>query len=54
MCIFGSNYTAYNNIMFVIVAYVAQKCENYKLVSEIMDRCTNKLYCQMWKKWLDK
>lgn len=54
-CVYlDSNYTAYNNIMFVIVAYVAQKCENYKLVSEIMDRCTNKLYCQMWKKWLDK
>lgn len=42
---------AYNNIMSIIVAYVALKKGYSKIEKEIISNCTNDLYKAMWDKW---
>lgn len=48
----NSDYVAYNNMMRVIVAYVAYKHQKYKIVSDLMDMCNNQLYCRIWNRWI--
>lgn len=48
----NSEYVAYNNIMLVIAAYVAQKrCYN-DLVEELITQCSNEIYVTMWNNWI--
>lgn len=48
----NSEYKAYNNIMIIIAAYVAQKNQSIQLSEELMKLCTNKLYAKMWDGWM--
>jgi len=50
----NSEYTPYNNMMIIIAAYVARKMKMDELVSELIQQCSNKLYKQMWDRWLYK
>ena len=50
----GSEYTAYNNIMLMIAAYVAQKRHNSDLVDELIGKCNNNTYVSMWNRWAIK
>lgn len=49
-----SEYTAYNNIMLVIAAYVAKKLHNNDLVDELVRKCSNYAYVAMWNRWANK
>ena len=49
-----SDYTAYNNIMLMIAAYVAKKHRNNDLVDELIMKCSNDIYTMMWNKWANK
>lgn len=49
-----SEYEAYNNIMFVIAAYKAHKLHLYDLTNELVEKCTNKIYIEMWHRWVNK
>lgn len=49
-----SGYNAYNNMMLIIAAYVAKKKQNDDLVTELMEKCTNKVYVAMWNRWIDR
>ncbi|OIP53337.1 MAG: hypothetical protein AUK31_01700 [Fibrobacteres bacterium CG2_30_45_31] len=42
---------AYNNIMLIISAYVARKKEYLRLKEDILSRCTNPLYLEIWNRW---
>lgn len=46
-----SGYTAYDNMMLIIASYVAKKKQNDDLVTELMNKCTNKVYVIMWDRW---
>ena len=46
-----SEYTAYNNIMLIIAAYVANKFQNHDLVDELLRKCSNNVYITMWSRW---
>lgn len=50
----NSEYSAYNNIMIIISAYVARKLHKYDLVNELIGKCTNDIYVSMWNRWNDK
>ncbi|GHT36387.1 hypothetical protein FACS189427_07900 [Planctomycetales bacterium] len=47
----NSKRQSYNNMMFVISAYVAQKRKFKTLVNRLIESCTNELYKQMWRNW---
>ena len=47
-----SEYTAYNNIMLVIAAYVAKKHHNNDLADELVRKCSNIVYAEMWNRWV--
>lgn len=47
-----SEYTAYNNIMLVIAAYVAKKHHNSDLADELVRKCSNNVYAEMWNRWV--
>lgn len=49
-----SEYTAYDNIMLIIAAYVAKKLYNNELVNELLQKCCNKAYTAMWNRWVNK
>lgn len=49
-----SEYTAYNNIMLMIAAYVAKKQRNSDLVDELIMKCSNRTYIKMWDRWANK
>lgn len=49
-----SEFLAYNNILFIISAYVAHKRRMYDLETELIKQCTNDLYCDMWDKWINR
>ena len=49
-----SDYTAYNNIMLVIAAYIAKKHHNSDLVAELIRKCSNNVYTLMWNRWVNK
>lgn len=49
-----SEYSAYNNIMLVIAAYVAKKLHYYDIVNELLHKCENKAYTAMWNRWANK
>lgn len=46
-----SGYAAYDNIMLIIAAYIANRKQDVELVSNLLKRCTNSLYADMWNKW---
>ena len=46
-----SEYTAYNNVMLMIAAYVAKKLLYKDLVCEIVKQCSNGIYTSMWNRW---
>lgn len=48
----NSEYMAYNNIMIILAAYVAQKNQSIQLSKELIRLCTNKLYVKMWDSWV--
>ena len=50
----NSEYTAYNNIMLIIAAYVAKKTGNNDLVDEVVGMCCNDMYKAMWSRWANK
>lgn len=47
----GSEYTAYNNIMYIIAAYIARKRDYRELSQELVYKSTNMLYQNMWQRW---
>lgn len=49
-----SDYSAYNNMMLVIAAYVARKLHYNALVDELIGKCGNKAYIAMWNRWAGK
>lgn len=49
-----SEYTAYNNIMLMIAAYVAKKHLNNDVVDELIMKCSNSTYIKMWDRWANK
>lgn len=49
-----SDYSAYNNMMLVIAAYVARKLHYNDLVDELIQKCGNKAYTAMWNRWANK
>lgn len=49
-----SEYIAYNNIMFIIAAYVAKKLCYNNLVDELVRKCENEAYAAMWDRWANK
>lgn len=49
-----SDYTAYNNIMLMIAAYVAKKHRNNDLVDELIMKCSNSAYIRMWDRWANR
>ncbi|MDD6157356.1 MAG: thymidylate synthase [Lachnospiraceae bacterium] len=50
----GAEYTAYNNIMLMIAAYVARKHHYSDMVEELVHRCRNEAYTYMWNRWTNK
>lgn len=48
----NSEYIAYNNIMYVLAAYVAQKYRDFGLAEELMNLCSNELYKTIWNRWM--
>lgn len=49
-----SEYVAYNNIMFIIAAYVARKAQFNELTKDLIEMCSNSVYRIMWDKWANK
>lgn len=49
-----SKYQSYNNIMFIIGAYVANKLSYKNTLHTLLTQCTNKLYLNMWKNFITK
>lgn len=49
-----SEYIAYNNIMFMIAAYVAKKMHYNYLAEEMVCKCENEVYTKMWNRWMNK
>jgi thymidylate synthase len=49
-----SEYTAYDNIMLMIAAYVAKKLHNNDLVNELTRKCSNSAYTAMWNRWANR
>ena len=47
----GADNQAYNNIMIMIAAYVANKSNAEDLTKELLDNCTNDLFIEMWNGW---
>ncbi len=50
----GSEYVAYNNIMLMIAAYVAQKYHDNDLVKELIGKCSNSVYTTIWNRWINR
>ncbi len=48
----NSEYVAYNNIMFIIASYAAQKNHFYDLAIELVNKCSNRVYVTMWNRWI--
>ncbi|MHB8076577.1 thymidylate synthase [Desulfosporosinus fructosivorans] len=46
-----NNEYAYSNIMFIIAAYAARKLGFIDLEEELVKKCSNRLYVDMWCKW---
>jgi thymidylate synthase len=49
-----SKYEAYNNILYIIGAYAANKFELKILAEELVKKCSNKIYTFIWHKWVSK
>lgn len=49
-----SEYTAYDNIMLMIAAYIAKKLHNNDLVDELIRKCSNNAYTVMWNRWANR
>ncbi len=48
----NSEHISYNNIMLIIALYVAQKKHFNDLVIELIEKCSNKVYVEMWNRWV--
>ncbi|MBD5532022.1 MAG: hypothetical protein HDQ98_07465 [Lachnospiraceae bacterium] len=49
-----SEYVSYNNIMLILAAYAARKRNYDGLVLELIEKCSNMVYVEMWNRWVDK
>ena len=50
----GTEYVAYNNIMIVIAAYVSQKKHYMDLADDLIGKCSNQVYVEMWNRWIHR
>lgn len=48
----NSEYVAYNNMMYIIASYAAQKNHFADLVAELINKCSNRVYVTMWNRWM--
>lgn len=48
----NSEYVAYNNMMFIIASYAAQKKHFGDLAMELVSKCSNRVYVTMWDRWI--
>lgn len=48
----NSEYISYNNILFIIASYAAQKNHFNDLVMELVEKCSNRVYVTMWNRWV--
>lgn len=53
LTILDSTSNAYNNLLLIIGAYVANKLKYTDLTDRIVNNCTNKLYVHMWNNFLE-
>ncbi len=49
-----SKYQAYDNIMLIIGAYVANKLAYNDVLNSLLTQCTNELYIKMWQNFITK
>lgn len=45
-------YVAYNNMMLIIASYAAQKNHFDDLAAELVGKCSNRVYVEMWNRWV--
>lgn len=50
----GSKFEAYNNLLLIICSYVSNKLKIHKLTDELLSQCTNLLYIEMMKAFINK
>ena len=48
----NSEYVAYNNMMLIIASYAAQKNLFDDLAAELVGKCSNGVYVEMWNRWV--
>jgi len=48
----GSKFEAYNNILFIIGAYGAIRQDLKPLAIDLVKKCTNPVYTNMWNQWI--
>ena len=48
----NSEYVAYNNMMLIIASYAAQKNHFDDLAAELVGKCSNGVYVEMWNRWV--
>lgn len=48
----NSEYVAYNNMMYIIASYAAQKNHFNDLAMELVNKCSNRVYVAMWNRWI--
>lgn len=53
LALINSEYSAYNNVMLILAAYVANKYKYIDLSRELVKQCTNKAYIVMWTNWIN-
>ena len=47
----GSEFSAYNNMLILIAAYVSHKRGYKELTEALVSKCTNALFIDMWNNW---
>lgn len=48
----NSEHVAYNNMMLIIASYAAQKNHFDDLAAELVGKCSNRVYVEMWNRWI--
>lgn len=54
LAMLGSSYEAYNNLMLIISSYVSSKLKFHRLTEQLLSQCSNLLYVEMMKAFLNK
>ncbi len=54
LAILDSKYEAYNNLMLIVSSYASNKLKFNKLTEELLSQCSNSLYVEMMKAFLNK